>query len=321
MSTHGSPPRQPATNPQTATSRGRSLSPRLRPAQWGTPGQPTSVSPGGATAHAGTTTIGSNDHWTLKETVDAAKFHHLFRLPHKLSASNYVTWITMIESTLDTADLFEYCTGHVQQPSSSDVDGTLRWRRANALVRAVLTTNMTEEVVNQVSHLKVASAIWREARRLFAGQTTTDWTLIITNLVTTKYVDGEDLPAHIAKMKSFRRDLILMNRNIDDDLFACFLRISMPGSWNYVFAALPDRYTAEEVERRIKDELGIRTNQLSNATAYQATGKVWSKGKRDKERRSPRPGEPVCSNCGAPGHTVRDCWSKGGGAEGKGPRQ
>jgi hypothetical protein len=108
---------------------------------------------------------------------------------------------------------------------------------------------MVEEVAVQMSHLQSAHEIWSEARRLFSGQTMTDFTLTITSLVTMKYVDGEDVAAHIAKMKSFCQDLMLMNRDLEDGLFACFLRISMPPSWNYVFAGLPQMYTSAEVER------------------------------------------------------------------------
>ena len=90
-----------------------------------------------------------------------------------------------------------------------------------------------------------------EARRLYVNTTATDWTLTITALVTTHYTDGEDINAHITKMQGHCQDLVMMQRDIDDKLFACYLRISMPSTWNYIFAALPDHYTSAEVERRI----------------------------------------------------------------------
>ncbi|KAF5377001.1 hypothetical protein D9615_007326 [Tricholomella constricta] len=192
----------------------------------------------------------SATHWTLEQDIEPSKYQHLLRLPHKLSATNYITWTTMIESTLDTVDLFDYCQGLVPKPDDmTERIAAQRWKRANAQVRAILTTNMTEEVVNQLGHHREAAVIWLEAQRLFAGRTLTDWTLTITSLVTTKYVDGDDLPAHIARMKGYRRDLIMMQRDIDDDLYACFLRISMPSSWNYVFAGLPAKYTSSEDAR------------------------------------------------------------------------
>jgi hypothetical protein len=91
----------------------------------------------------------------------------------------------------------------------------------------------------------------------------TDFTLMITSLMTTKYIDGKDIATHIAKMKGFCHDLMLMSCDIDDSLFTCFLHISMPPTWNYVFTGLPQSYTSAEVEGHIKDEYGIKTNQES----------------------------------------------------------
>ena len=99
----------------------------------------------------------------------------------------------------------------------------VRWSKANHFVCSVLTACMSEEVQNQLGHLPTTSEIWVEAQRLYANTTTTDWTLTITSMVTTHHTDGEDIATHIAKMKTYCRDLILMQHDIDDELFACFL--------------------------------------------------------------------------------------------------
>jgi hypothetical protein len=44
----------------------------------------------------------------------------------------------------------------------------------------------------------------------------------------------------------------------------------MPPTWNYVFAGLPQIYKSAEVEHRVKDEHGIKTNQESVAMAFHA---------------------------------------------------
>ena len=64
---------------------------------------------------------------------------------------------------------------------------------------------------------------------------------------------------------------MLMNRDLEDGLFACFLRISMPPTWNYVFTGLPQMYTSAEVECQGKDKFGIKANQESVAMAFHAT--------------------------------------------------
>ena len=221
--------------------------------------------------------------------------------------------MTMIQGALRMEDLFEYIDGTLPKPSDEKL--IPRWNKANALVALVLNTTMAEDVNLQLSHFSSAAEIWSEARRLYSSQMITDYTLTVTNLVTTKYEEGDDIMAHLAKIKGWRRDLILMNRDIPDDLFACFMRISMPASWNYIFAGLPAQYTSAEVERRIKDEHGVRLNQES-AAAYFTRGSL-----NKKKSNSPIPGQPFCTNCKRNGHSNKDCWSKGGGAEGKGPKQ
>jgi len=160
-----------------------------------------------------------------------------------------------------------YVNGTIPIHKPSHIDYA-NWRTANMLVRSILVTNMAKEVVVQMSHLRNAAEIWNEAQHLFSGQTMTDFTLTITSLVTMKFVDGKDPTIHIGKMKGYTHDLMLMNRDPEDSLFACFLCIFIPPTWNYVFAGLPQLYTSAEVECRIKDEHGIKTNQESVAMAY-----------------------------------------------------
>lgn len=276
---------------------------RLRPANFG---HSTGANP--AAVPLPTTPL---PHWSLTSLMDTSRYLTLCgRLPHKLTTSNYVSWMVATESQLDTIDLLGYVNREIAPRKPYHLEYP-NWQAANALVRSILVTNMSEDIVVQISHIKLASEIWSEARCLFSGQTITDFTLTITSLVTTKYVNGEDIPAHLAKIKGYRHDLTLMGRDIDDGLFACFMRISMPRTWNYVFAGLPNDYTSAEVERRIKDEYGIKTNQESVTMAYRA-GRTSGRGKS---------GDTTCDNCHRAGHLKRDCWSPGGGAEGKGPRQ
>jgi len=165
-------------------------------------------------------------HFTLKKSIDPSKYTHLFRLKPKLTATNYSTWTSVIIRALHTVGLHMYLSPDFHAPASLTYDTRhhhVRWSKANHFVCSVLTACMSEEVQNQLGHLPTTSEIWVEAQRLYANTTTTDWTLTITSMVTTHHTDGEDIATHIAKMKTYCRDLILMQHDIDDELFACFL--------------------------------------------------------------------------------------------------
>ena len=75
--------------------------------------------------------------------------------------------------------------------------------------------------------------------------------------------------------------------------------------------------TEEAQHRVINDE---RTKTAESALA--AHRRRQKRGKPHRERKAQRP-EPgvTCENCNKPGHTKPDCWSKGGGKEGQGPRR
>lgn len=254
-------------------------------------------------------------HFTLKKSIDPSKFTHLFCIKPQLNSTNYAIWSSAVLRALQTVSLHVYLNSDFTMPSGitlSTQHHPVRWRKANLFVCSVLTAAMTEERQHKVGYLPTAAEIWAEARRLYMGATATDWTLTITALVSTRY---KDVMAHITKMKIYRRDLLIMQRDIDDGLFACFLRISMPSSWNYIFAALPDQYTSAEVERRIRDEYGVRTSQTkSNSNTFQA---VCSRKSKSGLSRMPIEGQPYCDNRQISGHNTKDCYSPGGPMHGK----
>jgi transposase InsO family protein len=261
-------------------------------------------------------------HWSEKTPLDVTKVSPFFgRLGIKLSNDNYIPWSRIIETALKSVKVFEYCNGTAAIPT--DADELANWKQTDMLVQGVLITNMEPEIISQLDTDLSSHELWTETRRIFAGQTMADYTLTISSLINTKYGGGEDdVIEHLTKMKRFRRDLILMNRDIDDAVFACFLRLSMPPDWNYVFAGLVDPYTSKEVETRIKGEHGNRAVQTAAATAFRAatTPKTKGKGRKGKPDGT-RNGDARCTNCDAPGHLADDCWAPGGGAEGQAPWQ
>src|ERR1700722_6916778 len=203
----------------------------------------------GAAAEA-TTAPAAPVHWTFASTIDIAKVTPFFSKLIKLSSENYVAWARMTETALRSIKLFDYCDGSLSEPT--DPAHAESWQQADLMVQGILFSNMEPEIIGQIDQGLKSADIWREIRRLFAPQTMADYTLTISNLINTKYVDtDQDVTEHVAKLKRYRRDLILMNRNLPDEVFACFLRLSMPSEWNY---GLSDPYMSKKVEARIKGE-------------------------------------------------------------------
>ena len=116
-----------------------------------------------------------------------------------------------------------------------------------------------------------------------------------------------------------------MNNLVSDEDFVMILITSLPESWdNYTSSYLgssgnkPDLKSHEliaillEEDRRRKGRTG---ESPSYSLQARGTGKGNFKGA-SKFNSS----ETECYNCHKKGHMAKDCWAKGGGREGQGPK-
>ena len=140
--------------------------------------------------------------------------------------------------------------------------------------------------------------------------------------------EGEDVKAHLTEMSKLREELAGMGTAIADNDFAAVIIGSLPSSFRPLLSSLtavsslskatlnPNeliRYILEEYEHRLIQE---RANKGDAAMMSKSGGKAKGKGKKPKS-------DVTCANpkCGRKGHTDKECWRPGGGAEGQGPNQ
>ena len=132
--------------------------------------------------------------------------------------------------------------------------------------------------------------------------------------------------------RPLREDLALMGGTIDDEDFTSIILGSIPQSYDTYIAAITATSTllnqtlsptnlidaiCDEVDRRIiKNPKSKKKDEFD--AAYVA-GQSSGKGKKDGEE-SKKYKKVKCYNCKKLGHIARECWAKGGGAEGKGPK-
>ena len=126
---------------------------------------------------------------------------------------------------------------------------------------------------------------------------------------------------HISNLWKLQEELHIMGSPIPDENFVMILVTSLLESWdNYTLAYLESSGNKPELQSHeiiaiLLDEDRCHKGQLGNLpdSALQAKGKN-PHGKRGKDS------DKECYNCGKKGHLSKDCWSKGGGMEGKGPK-
>jgi gag-polypeptide of LTR copia-type len=168
-------------------------------------------------------------------------------------------------------------------------------------------------------------------------------------LCSMKLSDNDDSKAHHNELKQHLQlmlqrcdNLIKMGSTLSDTQFNTLIMSSLPESYWPTLQTItaseraskliggqsqqmkPDDLIAfliEEAQHQvINDECTKNAKTALAAHGKRSGEKGARKGK--KPRKSQRSeAEEVCKNCEKPEHKKPDCWSKGGGKEGKGPRQ
>ena len=125
-------------------------------------------------------------------------------------------------------------------------------------------------------------------------------------------------------------DLALMGGSINDEDFTSIILRSIPLSYDMHIAAITatstllnqtlsptnliDAICDEADHCTIKNPKSKKDNQDAAFSAGQSSEKGKKGGKKSKKGIK-------CYNCHKKGHTAKDCWAPGGGAEGKGPKE
>ncbi|KAJ2925473.1 hypothetical protein H1R20_g11620, partial [Candolleomyces eurysporus] len=137
-----------------------------------------------------------------------------------------------------------------------------------------------------------------------------------------KAEEGCDMVEHISNMRRLQEELHMMESLVSDEDFVMLLITSLPESWdNYTSSFLgasgnqPTLSSHEFIANLIEEDKRRKGWNDNAGTAMQAGKK---KGQAKKASGSGSAKE--CYNCHKKGHVKADCWNKGGGKEGEGPK-
>ena len=84
---------------------------------------------------------------------------------------------------------------------------------------------------------------------------------------------------------------------------------------------LPDNLIAFIIEEAQHQVINDKHTKTAESALAAHTKKVASPRGKGKNKLKNTQSDVTCDNCNAPGHSITECWSKGGGKEGQGPRQ
>ena len=250
----------------------------------------------------------------------------------KLAAdgSNWVIYRDRMLWAMDLRTLSDHLT-NISMPTAYGSAGTIgglsasaRWAHGEATVKQAIAASVPDSIFNQIKGSTRAMDVWDALKALFEGRTQMIVVDLRRQIQSMKCGEDDNVRTHFDNIANLREQLAAMGKSIPDDEYASILLGSIPSNYEATISAMsttaaltnaaltPDtviRLITDDYDRRVL-KAGKQTEGQDEALTADATKKK-KKNKKDVE----------CFNCGNKGHYKSDCWAKGGGKEGQGPKR
>lgn len=273
-----------------------------------------------------------------------------FKVPKLLAdGSNWVTYRDRLRWALNARGLLGQIDQENPEPTNPTVNAPLpdpsdtaavtaaaslsrgyeirieKWQMAEATVKQCIASSVPDSIFNRIKTKKTAKDVWDAVSQIFEDRSTMVAIDLRLKLQSVKCGDTEDVRAHFDKLADMKERLASYGVTLDDHEYASILVGSLPSTYDPTLSSIlasaklskttldPDIVTSLIIDDFDRREVSKKKSKKDDKdVAYYAGGssEKGKDGKSDKE----------CHNCGKKGHFKADCWAKGGGKEGQGPK-
>lgn len=230
----------------------------------------------------------------------------LFSGFEKLNDENWDIWRGHMQDNLEICNLWDIVTGIEQKPTDLYPDLLESWTTRERIAKVVIKNSLGSKDYKQVRHANTSACIWKTLASLHQATGAQGKMDLIWKFWNMRCEEGASVQEHIGEIRAIHRELADLGIFIENHLLALLLSKSLPSSYescvSTIFAGIKDLEEAdpEYVANKIVEEEMRRNSRSQEAHLV-----------------NPK----RCYNCGKPGHMKNECYAKGGGKEGQGPRQ
>ena len=264
---------------------------------------------------AGISAISSSSH--VRYTEDIVKFPMLAS-----DGRNWTTWKKRFYLSTVARGLKKHLDEKVKVPEASD-PAYEAWEVEEAGLMERMALSICETVYDKISEFETVREAYEELGTLFGNRSRIYIADVRRKLVHLRLAEGADVRPHFDDLIAMKKDLSACGDVIGDVDFLNILMASLPRSWDGYIGSMRGMmslreepvkprdfmtHVIEEFERRALTNVKRGTKERANDFALMTS--TDDKNKKKIE----------CFNCRKKGHRKADCWAKGGGKEGEGPK-
>jgi hypothetical protein len=264
---------------------------------------------------AGISATSSSSH--VRYTEEIIKFPMLAS-----DGRNWATWKKRFHLSMVARGLKRHLDEKVKAPEASDPTYEV-WEVEEAGLMERMALSISGTVFDKISEFKTVREAYEELGSLFGNRSRMYIADVRSKLVHLRLAEGADVRSHFNDLVAMKKDLSACGDIIGDVDFLNILMASLPRSWDGYIGSMRGMMSLREEPVKPRDFMTHVIEEFERRTLTNAKrgGKekandfALTTSTDDKNRK-----KIECFNCKKKGHRKADCWAKGGGKEGEGPK-
>ena len=241
--------------------------------------------------------------------------------------SNWIMYHDRMQWTMKMRGLGDHLTDTAVTKSytdAGDVGGltpTQRWAKDEVKASWLLDATIPDELFHKVKDTANVKEVWDKLKGEFEGKSRSVLVDLGRKFQMTRCSEDDDVRAYFSKLAHLREKLSALGRSVSDNEYIAVLIGSLPSCYDGPIDSLTSScdvnnvdITPTAVTWAAIQEYEKRSLRKENKIQEEA----FAAAEAEKNRSARR--DIKCFNCKRKGHYKSECWAKGGGNEGGGPK-
>ena len=184
-----------------------------------------------------------------------------------------------------------------------------------------IAASIPNSVFTNLKSKMTTKDVWDALKALYKGHTQMVLVKMSQQLQTSRCSKDNNVHEHFDKLTNLREQLGAIGKSIPDNEYTLILMGSLPESYTAILGSIATAAEMSSMTVSAAVVVKIATDEYDQHTLGTKKGKDEAFTIDSQKKKKGKRCDVKCEHCHKKGHTKAECWAKGGGNKGGGPRQ